>query len=62
MILIRRATLAIPTVADFAVAMLLQVIFEEGTIGTAFLLNKGKGKSFGPNDCYYGVCDNEYNN
>lgn len=48
--------------ADFAVAMLLQVIFEEGTIGTAFLLNKDRGKSFGPNDCYYGVCDNEYNN
>lgn len=50
LILIGRATLAIPTVANFAVRVLLLVIFELGMIGTALLLNKGRGKSFEPNN------------
>ena len=50
MTLLRRATLAIPTMANFVVAVLFRVTSELVTIETAFLLNKGKGKSFGPKD------------
>lgn len=50
MTLIRTPPLTIPEIANFAVAVLFQVVSELGKIETAFLLNKDKGKSFEPND------------